>query len=112
MDTFRLRGAAAKFGYHRSQNADGGYSVSYQKVFSGIDCSALIGFTGAHLSENNVPCALQGLSFVRAIDTARQKTLPLASMPSVLLSEAWNDFHAIAAAGSGFDPEWRKKTQR
>jgi hypothetical protein len=109
MNTFTLRGAAAKFGYQRSQNADGGYFVSYQKFFSGIDCSAFIQFSGTPLPENDVPCALMSLSFVRAIDTVRQRTLPLSSIPPVLLSEAWNDFHAIAAAGSGFDPEWSKK---
>jgi hypothetical protein len=111
MEAFTLRGAAAKFGYQRSQNADGGFFVSYQKFFSGIDCSAFITFSGTSLPEANVPCALMSLSFVRAVDTVRQKTLPLSSIAPVLLSESWNDFHAIAAAGSGFDPEWPQKVQ-
>jgi hypothetical protein len=27
----------------------------------------------------------------------------------VLLSEAWNDLHTVAAAGAGFDANWQKK---
>ncbi len=28
-----------------------------------------------------------------------------------VLSECWNDIRQIAAEGSGFDPDWEKKTQ-
>jgi hypothetical protein len=31
----------------------------------------------------------------------------LNEVPSVLLSEVWNDLHQIAAAGSGFVADWR-----
>ena len=35
----------------------------------------------------------------------------LSEVPSVLLSECWNDLRQIAAEGPGFDPDWEKKTQ-
>jgi len=40
--------------------------------------------------------------------TARQAAAPVRAAP-VPLSEAWGDLHAIAATGSGFDPDWEKK---
>jgi hypothetical protein len=30
-------------------------------------------------------------------------------LPRALVSEVWSDFHAIADAGTGFDPEWQSK---
>jgi hypothetical protein len=39
------------------------------------------------------------------------KVLPLAKVPPVLLSEAWNDYQALAATGTGFDPQWERKAE-
>jgi hypothetical protein len=39
----------------------------------------------------------------------RGGNLPLKDLPSVLLAECVGDLRALAAAGSGFDPEWEKK---
>jgi hypothetical protein len=36
--------------------------------------------------------------------------VPIGSVPPVLLGEAWNDLHAMAAAGSGFEADWEKKS--
>jgi hypothetical protein len=32
-------------------------------------------------------------------------------VPPILLSECYDDLRSIAAAGSGYDPEWQKKSQ-
>jgi len=112
LDTFTLRGAATKLGYQRGQSEDGGFVTTYQKSFPTADRVALIEFTGSRLPEDNNPCALIGLSFVRdGGGSARDKALALSAVPPVLLSETWHDLRAIAAAGAGFDPEWRKKVQ-
>jgi hypothetical protein len=37
--------------------------------------------------------------------------MPLGEVPDVLLCESWNDVRALAAEGTGFDPEWEKKCQ-
>ncbi|HJZ30325.1 MAG TPA: hypothetical protein VKF35_04430 [Hyphomicrobiaceae bacterium] len=69
-------------------------------------------FSGSYVGANeSFPCALVGLSFQRIAGQGRRvgKPLPLIELPPVLLSEAWGDLHAIAAAGSGFDPDWEKK---
>jgi hypothetical protein len=36
--------------------------------------------------------------------------VPLGDVPAVLLSECWNDTRSIAALGSGFEADWKKKT--
>ncbi len=36
--------------------------------------------------------------------------LPLGKVPSVLLSECYNDVKQIAAEGTGFDPKWKEKS--
>jgi hypothetical protein len=37
--------------------------------------------------------------------------MPLAKVPAVLLSECWHDLRLIASEGSGYDPQWQKKTE-
>jgi hypothetical protein len=36
--------------------------------------------------------------------------VPLGEVPPVLLSECWNDLGTMAAAGTGYDPDWQSKT--
>jgi hypothetical protein len=108
IETFKLRGAATKLGYVRGQTQDGGWFYTYDKPFDALGLTAMLEFTGSGLLEENRPCALVALRFVRA---GRSSGEPLGSLPPVLVSEAWADLHAIAAAGTGFDPEWEKKAQ-
>ena len=35
----------------------------------------------------------------------------LSEVPTILLSEAWNDLRLMAADGPGFDPDWEKKVE-
>lgn len=110
IETFKLRGAATKLGYTRGDAGDGGWFNEYVKPFDALGLVAVIGFTGSPLPEENQPGALTGLSFVTSRKGAwNWQGQPLKDIPKVLLSEAWNDFHEIAAAGTGFDAEWEKK---
>ena len=108
LDTFTLRAAASKLGYQRGAAQDGAWFSTYQKPFTSVSLAAVIDFTGSSMAETNVPCALLGLRFVRH-GGASHEALPLAQVPPVLLSETWNDLRTVAAAGSGFDPQWQKK---
>ena len=77
-----------------------------RKSFPMAETDALIEFVGGQLANSAVPCALGGLRFVRG-----GEPLPPPAVPPILLSEAWNDYHAIAAAGAGFDPDWQAKVR-
>jgi len=110
IETLKLRGAATKRGYQPGRSEDGGVFVDYIRRHPGAGLQTEIGFTGSFPGQENAPAALTELGFAR---TGRfgNEALPLRSVPPVLLSEAWNDYHEIAAAGSGFDPDWQKKSQ-
>jgi hypothetical protein len=112
IDSFKLQSAAAKLGYERGDIGDGGGFDEYVKRFEGAGLRAVIAFSGSYVgADESFACALRGLSFERIGAKGRGgKTLTLAETPPVLLIEAWADFHAIAAAGSGFDEGWEKKS--
>lgn len=113
IEAFKLRGAAAKLGYTRGAAEDGGVFMTYEKPFDALKTVAIIEFTGNSLPEENRPSALVALRFIRQKKTNGwmdwNTGLPLKDVPDVLLSEVWNDFHAMAAAGAGFDAEWENK---
>jgi hypothetical protein len=108
-ETFTLRGAATKLGYERGQAEDGGWFYNYHKSFKGVGLTATIEFTGNYLPEENRNAALISLSFEKAQGRFGQK-VKLSEVPPVLLSECWNDFHAMAAKAS-YDPDWEKNLQ-
>jgi hypothetical protein len=108
--TFALRGSATKLGYQRGPGEGGGVFTVYQKRFESAGVTAVVAFTGSALPEENVACALRGLSFMRTGGgRGGGKVVALAKVPPVLLSEAWNDYQALAATGTGFDPQWERK---
>ena len=112
IDSFKLQSAVAKLGYERGEVYDGGGFSEYVKRFNGVGLRAVIEFSGSYVGANeSFPCALIGLSFQLIAAQGRRvgKALRLCEVPPVLLSEAWGDLHAIAAAGSGFDNDWEKK---
>lgn len=109
-DSFTLRGAFTKLGYQRAQAEDGGFFYQYTKDFSSVGVRVAIDFSGNTLPEENVAAALKTLRFEDS--KARSwgdNTLPLASVPPVLLAEAYADYLAVAQACTGFDAEWEKK---
>ena len=114
IEAFKLRGIATKLGYTRGAAEDGGWFFSYEKRFESLQLVTIIEFTGNGLPEENRLSAMVALRFskIRKGHLRWNEGTPLKSVPSVLLSEAWNDFHAMAAAGTGFDEGWEKKVQR
>jgi hypothetical protein len=112
IDNLKLQSAAAKLGYERGEVSDGAGFYEYVKRFEGAALRAVIAFSGSYVGANeSFACALHGLSFERIGAKGRGgKALTLAETPPVLLTEAWADFHAVAAAGSGFAPDWEKKS--
>lgn len=113
LDSFKLRGAATKLGYERGAAEDGGVFMDYAKRFEGAGVAVVIEFTGSPLPEENIACALRSLKFYRIRKKASYwgSSLSLGAVSPVLLSESWNDYHQIAAAGTGFDPAWEKKAE-
>ncbi len=109
-DTFTLRGAFGKQGYARGSAEDGGVFFEYIKDFASLGIQVRIAFSGSALPEENMPAALKELGFVRlGAGGYGGGNLPLAKVPPVLLAEAYGDYHAVAAACQGFDPEWERK---
>ena len=102
-DTFALRGAAVKRGYKRGEVIVAGFFDTYVKDFAALNLTAVLGFTGACLPEEKIPCATTGLSFTR-----RGRPVPLDRVPPVLLAECRADYEALAALGP-YDPDWKKK---
>lgn len=115
LEAFKLRGRANRLGYTRGQAQDGGWFFDYHKRFPTLGIEAVLEFTGNGLPEENRKVALTTLHFERAAAEGEPvnpgSKMALGEVPPVLLSECWNDIRQIAAEGSGFDPEWEKKTQ-
>jgi hypothetical protein len=116
LTTFKLRGRATKLGYIRGDAEDGGWFHLYRKPFPSLRLQAVVGFTGSSLPETDMPAALVELYFLtmkgdqEAVHSWQPSKLPLGKVPPVLLSECYNDVKQMAAEGSGYDPEWRKKS--
>ena len=112
-DTSALARDAGKRGYVRGAVTDGGGFDSYDKPFPDVGLAAVIRFTGSYVGETDRRAvALQELVFVRlrqGVASAWASGMALGQVPPVLLGEAWNDLHEIAAQGPGFDADWRKK---
>lgn len=109
IESLKLKGIATKLGYQTGPVGDGGSYMNYTKNFNGANIVVSAGFTGSYMGAGieRIAAALTELTFLKA--GGRGKPLVLGSVPPVLLSEAVADLHAIAAAGTGFDPDWQKK---
>ena len=110
LEAFALRGRALKLGYTRGAAEDGGWFHVYQKRFPTLGLTAVIEFTGNPLPEENRTVALIKLSFA-STQSQHGASIELGKVPSVLLSECFNDLRLIAAEGTGFDAEWQKKSE-
>ena len=112
LEAFSLRGRALKLGYTRGAAEDGGWFHVYEKRFPTLGLVAVIEFTGNPLPEENRTVALLNLSFSASGGESWQRgKLHLTKVPKVLLSECYNDLRLIAAEGSGYDPQWQKKSE-
>jgi hypothetical protein len=111
---FSLRNRLTKLGYSRGQPIDGGWFMEYRKSFAGLGFAAVIEFTGNTLPEENRTVALLRLFFERRSPGDGQgiaEEIPLGELPTVLLSECWNDVRMAAAEGSGFAEDWQKQSE-
>ncbi len=115
VEAFKLRGRATKLGYTRGSVQDAGWFYSYEKRFPTLRLAALIEFTGNGLPEENRTVALRSLGFVVRDPEAGSQggdiSVALGEVPPLLLAEAFDDLRSIAAAGTGFDPDWERTTQ-
>ena len=117
LSSFALRGKATKLGYTRGQAEDAGWFYFYHKDFPGQSLRATIEFTGNFLPEEERTVALRQLFFTRLSPEQQNsyswsvQKLQLEKVPPVLLVECWNDLRSIAAEGSGYDPDWEKKSE-
>lgn len=116
LEGLKLRRNANARGYVHGQAGEGGWFTEYQKHFASLGMTSIIEFTGNTLPERNLTVALKILRFLKTDPSAGSSAvggmpLALGEVPPVLLSECCSDIRQIAAEGSGFDPEWEKKTQ-
>lgn len=110
LESFALRGRTAKLGYVRGPSQDAGWFYTYEKRFPTLGITAVITFTGNPLPETNRTVALDTLGFQRKAGD-RNEDMALGDVPAVLLSECWQDLRMCAAEGTGFDPDWEKKSE-
>lgn len=117
VETFTLRGIAAKAGYTRGAPQDGGWFHEYHKQFTGLGLQATIEFSGNSLPEENRKAALIKLYFTRLSPQElndgyhRPAPLRLGDVPPVLLSECYQDLRAMASSGPGYRADWEKAIQ-
>jgi hypothetical protein len=111
LEAFALRGRAGKLGYTRGQAEDAGWFYEYQKRFPTLGITTVVCFTGNPLPEENRTVALTTLEFRRSDPGGSYSELRLSEVPAVLLSEAYNDLRLMAAEGSGYDPDWERKSE-
>lgn len=106
MTTFKLRSAAKKAGYERGSVEDGGGFSHYRKEFRRAGVWADLHFTGSYAGgEEDIPAAITHMQFTQI---ASGHAMLLGNVPSLLLSEVWNDLHEIAKVGA-FDEDWESK---
>jgi len=101
---FALRNLAARFGYQRGELVDGPFFSTYTKRLAGLSLNVELEFSGMDMPGEDKPVVLTEMQFLRD-----GQHVPLSQVPRVLLSECWHDLRAIAAAGTGYDPNWKDK---
>lgn len=110
-DTFTLRGVVTKLGYQRASIEDGGSFDRYTKPYKQLGIDVEITFSGSYVPEENIPAVLYELAFSKKASRSwNNNELPIKEIPPILLAESYADYLKVAAATSGFDPEWEKKT--
>ncbi|WBQ08121.1 DUF4132 domain-containing protein [Kribbella sp. CA-293567] len=110
LQAFALRGRAAELGYTRGPTGAGGRFREYTKHFPTLGLTAVVGFSGNQLPERNQPVALTTLSFRQGDPDGPVLSARLSDLPAVLLSEVYHDLRLMAADGTGFDPDWQRKS--
>ena len=84
------------------------------KRFDGAGVRAVLNFSGSAVGfADKHACAIKSMSYERMLpcNTRRGAPLKLGQVPKILLAETINDLVLIAAAGTGFDQDWKKKSE-
>ena len=113
MTNYQLRGKITKLGYIRGEAEDGGVFMLYRKPFPSLKIDAEIHFSGSGLPETDGPVVLFHLCFAAQKPEGQTYSwnanfMELNKVPSVLLSECYNDLKQLAAEGTGFKADWKK----
>ncbi len=112
---FALRAVAARRDYLRDSGGDRGWFFDYRKHFPAIGVAAVVEFTGNQLPEKDRDTALL-TGYVEPLAVAGESAhmrpghIALGSLSPILLAELRADLAAFAAAGTGFDPDWKTRT--
>ena len=79
----------------------------------GLGLAAVVEFTGNTLPEENRTVAMLRLFERRSPGDGQgiAEEVPLGELPTVLLSECWNDVRMAAAEGSGYAEDWQKQSE-
>ncbi|MEZ5225856.1 MAG: DUF4132 domain-containing protein [Acidimicrobiales bacterium] len=105
--TFKLKRMMTKLGWGAGGSAGGGVIDSIVRQFPGSDFEAILDIAGMPAYAEDWTTALRLLYFIRVGQRpVAGNAAPIASLPPVLVAEIYNDVASIAAAGTGFDPEW------
>jgi hypothetical protein len=105
-DSFAIRARAGHRGYTRGVVEEGSWFNYYQKKLPSAGLVLQLCFTGALMTEGQVPAAVTELVF-RQADFSQ---LELSEVWPILLAEAYADYVYVAEAGT-FDPDWEVKTR-
>ena len=117
LEALTLRGLLTQRGYQRGDTEEGSWFYDYRQAFPSLGLEAVIGFSGNFLPEENRTVALTTLAFYRlpasdeVDDQYSRFKVALETVPPVLLSEVYGSLRAIAAQGSGYDPNWEKQVE-
>ena len=109
VESFALRNRATKLGYLRGETEDGGWFYSYDKRYPTLGLVVSVRFSGSPMPEANQEVALETLEFHRVTPEGDWKAMKVRDVPTILVSEACHDMRAMAADGTGFDPNWEKR---
>ncbi|MBI4750904.1 MAG: DUF4132 domain-containing protein [Acidobacteria bacterium] len=105
-----LHGKAAKFGYSRAESDNGLWFWVYQKNLPSLGVKVVIEYTGSGDLKEKRTVALKNFYLTSDLSSYgyEAKKLELGKISPVLLSEIWHEIRQLAAAGTGFNPEWKK----
>ena len=105
-----LRGAVTKAGWQLGPAEDGGVISTLMKDCSMAELTAVLEITGVPAYMDDSVTALLDAFFVRRNSGGfHQQPVPLADVPQILLIETCGEVTRIAAAGTGYDPDYQKK---
>jgi len=100
--TAKLRTAAGRYHYQQGEVDQRGNFDHYFKPFEAAGLAAVVRFSGSHPPEQDGACDGLNLHFQRfqSGKLCGGSPLALSDIPVILLSEAWNDYHDLAASGN------------